>query len=236
MATKPLTHDEKKAAEAAFRGLPFDSGWSTAARVIYDGIMTSAQGREIIPDPELAEVLQKVSQLPVSGKMPGSSPVTQAEATTAAPTTRKVEDVTETSEHSGVTATLGAMTREQAVHAGLLVDVTASARQVGITLPVSLTKPVWETGITAGDQISEDQQQARVRDLMLALRLFLEQTTITSPLMQFPALLSFPPEDVPQVCPLFVLTHKETATSATPYALTVLLPREVSVIKVLPQN
>ncbi len=35
---RPLTHDERKAAEAAFRGAPFDPKWSDAARKIYLGI------------------------------------------------------------------------------------------------------------------------------------------------------------------------------------------------------
>ena len=30
--TRPLTYDEKKAAEAAFRGAPFNSDWSESAR------------------------------------------------------------------------------------------------------------------------------------------------------------------------------------------------------------
>ena len=36
--TRSLTSDEKKAAEAAFLGIPFDPAWSNAARVVYDGI------------------------------------------------------------------------------------------------------------------------------------------------------------------------------------------------------
>src|SRR2546426_3046808 len=35
---RPLTTDEKKAAEAAFRGGPLDSKWSASARAIYEGI------------------------------------------------------------------------------------------------------------------------------------------------------------------------------------------------------
>ena len=35
---RPLTHDEKKAAEAAFKGLPFDSQWSEGARKVYLGL------------------------------------------------------------------------------------------------------------------------------------------------------------------------------------------------------
>jgi hypothetical protein len=42
---RPLTHDEKKAAEAAFRGAPFDSKWSDAARRIYLGISTAVANR-----------------------------------------------------------------------------------------------------------------------------------------------------------------------------------------------
>jgi hypothetical protein len=35
---RPLTHDEKKAAEAAFKGSPFDAQWSEAARKVYLGL------------------------------------------------------------------------------------------------------------------------------------------------------------------------------------------------------
>ena len=36
--TRPLTNDERKAAEAAFRGEPFNPEWSQSAREMYDGI------------------------------------------------------------------------------------------------------------------------------------------------------------------------------------------------------
>ena len=35
---RSLTHDEKKASEAAFKGLPFDPRWSEAARKVYLGL------------------------------------------------------------------------------------------------------------------------------------------------------------------------------------------------------
>jgi len=35
---RPLTHDEKKAAEAAFQGSPFNPQWSEAARKVYWGL------------------------------------------------------------------------------------------------------------------------------------------------------------------------------------------------------
>ncbi len=42
---RTLTHDEKKAAEAAFRGLPCDPKWSQAAHRVYAGI-SSAMGNK----------------------------------------------------------------------------------------------------------------------------------------------------------------------------------------------
>jgi hypothetical protein len=38
---RPLTHDEKKAAEAAFKGAPFNPKWSDAARKVYLGLSTA---------------------------------------------------------------------------------------------------------------------------------------------------------------------------------------------------
>ena len=38
---RPLTHDESKAAEAAFKGAPFDPKWSDAARKVYLGLSTA---------------------------------------------------------------------------------------------------------------------------------------------------------------------------------------------------
>ncbi len=35
---RPLTYDEKKAAEAAFRGAQFDPSWSEGALKIYEGL------------------------------------------------------------------------------------------------------------------------------------------------------------------------------------------------------
>ena len=36
-----LTHDELKAAEAAFQGRLFNEAWSQAARTVYDGILAA---------------------------------------------------------------------------------------------------------------------------------------------------------------------------------------------------
>jgi hypothetical protein len=41
--SRPLTYDEKKAAEAAFRGEPFNPVWSSAAAKVYAGIVTAME-------------------------------------------------------------------------------------------------------------------------------------------------------------------------------------------------
>jgi hypothetical protein len=199
MPPRDLTYDERKAAEAAFRGLPLDPSWSEAGRAVYHGILHAVGGNAIVAGSDVA----------VPPPAPAPEPI------------------------EGVDVPLGTMTRDEAVKAGFLVDVTPLAREVGLGLPVGLTKPLWELGITAGHQIPEDEQEARLRDVLIALRLFLDRAVVTAPLMEFPALLSFPPDTVPQTCSLYVLAHRD---GGTPYSLTLLLPREASAIKSLPFN
>lgn len=38
---RPLTNDERKAAEAAFKGAPFDPKWSEEARKVYLGLSSA---------------------------------------------------------------------------------------------------------------------------------------------------------------------------------------------------
>ena len=52
MNSLTLTFAEKRAAEAAFRGLPADPQWPANARAIYYGIVAQTQGRNIIEDTE----------------------------------------------------------------------------------------------------------------------------------------------------------------------------------------
>ena len=47
-----LTHDEHRAAEAAFHGLPLDPKWSHHAQEIYLGILAVTNGRDIVADTE----------------------------------------------------------------------------------------------------------------------------------------------------------------------------------------
>jgi hypothetical protein len=47
-SNRSLTFDEKKAAEAAFRGLPLNLAWSESAQAIYHGIVAETGGRNIL--------------------------------------------------------------------------------------------------------------------------------------------------------------------------------------------
>ncbi len=58
---RQITHDEKKAAEAAFTGRPFNPQWSDAARIVYDGILTAmGKGIRIV---EMDDELETVEPL-----------------------------------------------------------------------------------------------------------------------------------------------------------------------------
>lgn len=47
MAKPALTHDEKKAAEAAFQKQPANPAWTEAARKVYDGISAAMLQAEL---------------------------------------------------------------------------------------------------------------------------------------------------------------------------------------------
>jgi hypothetical protein len=115
--------------------------------------------------------------------------------------------------------------REEAIQAGALIDVTPIARRMGLRLPVTFSRPLWDIGITAARNVPEEEFEGRVRDVLMAFRLRLATSRVASPLVEFPALLSFPPDPVPQSCLLFAVAHQE-ANAQT--ALTFLLPGEVS--------
>ena len=61
LSPRQITHDEKKAAEAAFVGRPFNPKWSDAARIVYDGIL-AAMGKEV-PTAEMNDELEPVEPL-----------------------------------------------------------------------------------------------------------------------------------------------------------------------------
>ncbi|HKW87100.1 MAG TPA: hypothetical protein VJM82_08515 [Nitrospiraceae bacterium] len=52
---RQLSHDEIKAAEAAFQGRPFNEAWSQAARVVYDGMVAAIRKRQWSTDKDSSD-------------------------------------------------------------------------------------------------------------------------------------------------------------------------------------
>jgi hypothetical protein len=209
---KALTHDEKKAADAAFSGRPFNAAWSASARAVYDGIMKALPHTDIEISTlsnveELAETPSAQSeplqpQEPLALEHVGGQEL--VEGTVMPPTLRD---------------------REAAIQAGTLIDVTPTALQLGITFPVMITRPLWEVGIVTNQSLPEEDQTSRLRDILMAFRLRLASLTTVSPLLDFPVLLALPPSRVPQPVPLFALIQPDPTHQAN---VTLLLPNEVS--------
>ena len=215
MTNRPLTHDEQKAAEAAFRGSPFDPKWSASARLVYDGI------RNALPTGEshapLNPVLSKGTELDrVEGR--------QGEAELAVPQVADIPVAESEAEPAAESDANPITSREEAVEKGLLVDVSSLAHELGMTMPVGITKPLWDSGISVAGQINGVDVNQRVRDVLIALRLSLGGAREWPSVMQFPALLSFPPETAPRLCSVIAVAHKD---AQAPFALTLLHPSEV---------
>jgi hypothetical protein len=203
---KALTHDEKKAADAAFAGRPFNEAWSASARAVYDGIMKALPHTDVAgPIPSIAGELEL-------------TPSTQSE-----PLPQGQVDGQELMEQTVLPPTI--RDREAAIQAGTLIDVTSTALELGITFPVTITRPLWEMGIVTDQSLSEADQTSRLRDVLMAFRLRLASLTTVSPLLDFPVLLALPPSTVPQPVPLFALIQPDPTHEAN---VTLLLPKEVS--------
>lgn len=197
---KSLTHDEKKAADAAFAGRPFNPSWSDSARTIYEGLISALPKTELpVPSTAFPETE------PVTGVLPGREDT--AESSGSEPGVPTIKD------------------RLQAIHSGILIDVTPTAQQLGLTFPVTITKPLWEIGIVTTESLPEEEQARRLRDILMAFRLRLASLATISPLIDFPAILAMPPSTVPQTVPLFAIIQPDAANQAN---VTLLLPNEVT--------
>lgn len=209
---KALTHDEKKAADAAFAGRPFDESWSAAARTVYDGIVKALPHADAVtPTPSFAEEFASALSAQDEPLQP-EEPCAQEQA--------GGHELVE-----GTVRPLNIRDREAAIQAGTLIDVTQTALQLGITFPVTITRPLWDVGIVTNQPLSEGDQTSRLRDILMAFRLRLASLTTVSPLLDFPVLLALPPSKVPQPVPLFALIQPDPTHQAN---VTLLLPHEVS--------
>ena len=62
-------------------------------------------------------------------------------------------------------------TRAQAVEDGVLIDVSAVAREAGITYPVALTRAAWERCVTVPPGVDCQDESGRLWDVLWLLRL-----------------------------------------------------------------
>jgi hypothetical protein len=206
---RTLTHDERKAAEAAFSGRPCNPTWSESAKNVYEGLIGA------------------LPALPIESGAPSTQPlptVSEPESDVHLP----LEEISVTA----VTPENQSVSRQQAIDSGFLIDVTADAKKLGLSFSVTVTKPLWETGIAPTEELSDEEKSIRLRDVLMAFRLRLATQGTLSPLLDFPAMLSMPPGAIPQPVPLFALIQPGEHKQAM---VTLLLPNEVSTT-IIPMN
>ena len=209
---KSLSHDEKKAADAAFAGHPFNEAWSASARAVYNGIIKAM--------PHIDVAISTPSIVEESAESPSAQSKPLHPQELFAQEQLSGQELVE-----GTAMPPAIRDREAAIQAGILIDVTPTALQLGISFPVTITRPLWEVGIVTNQSLPEEDRTSRLRDILMAFRLRLASLTTVSPLLDFPVLLALPPSRVPQPVPLFALIQADPTHQAN---VTLLLPNEVS--------
>ncbi len=219
MELRDLTYDQKKAAEAAFRGLPPDQKWSSVARAVYDGLVKAIPhaAAPLVQDLALGAGHDEAEEAVAA--------VNQVPAQVPALRRKRRSDVARAVAARPEQSDLEYAARDRAIQAGLLVDISAQAQELGIRLPVGMSKPLWDFGVTVSESLTEQESEKRVRDVLLALRLHLSQASTVGPISQFPALLAFATDPVPQVYALCAIVQEEAPNK---HFLTLLLPTELS--------
>ena len=222
--SRMLTHDERKAAEAAFSRRPFNPAWSESAKRVYEGLI---QALPALPDETVVTQDQNTT---------GNESPTEAAPTLPTAEEPKLKSSTDSDKtleaRTDVPTNQLITNRQQAIQAGFLIDVSMDAQKLGLTFPVTVTKPLWEVGIAPGGSMSDEEKAERLRDVLMAFRLRIASQATLSPLIDFPAMLALPPGGVPQPVPLFALIQPDEQNRA---AATLLLPNEVSAT-IIPMN
>ena len=217
---RALSHDEKKAAEAAFNGRPFRESWSKSARAVYEGILSAAGFA--------SDIDESVDNLPMKIEAP-EIPIIEnaAYATGLLP---PVTLGTGLGEESAKQIAL----RKEAIEAGLLIDVTKMAKGVGFTMAVGITKSLWERNIIESSDVpTDDDPSTRVRDMLLAVRLRLASLEAPVPWVEVPVLFPSEGEQNPQIFPIYALFHKDPIAAE---CLTLIHPKELSSIQPSPAS
>lgn len=199
--SRTLTHDEVKASEAAFKGLPFNPNWSNSAKVVYDGIV-QALGNVTID---------------------GSDTFPEESSPTERTQTKEPTEIFDTPLSSGddsegpptLTLTTGSFpltSRKDAISAGIVKEATPAAKRIGLEYPVGLTNALWEHYVAFSEDLkdmTDDHIQSRLMDIMVGVRLRLASLKEAVPFVDVPVLLHIPEETIPQVNLVFALFHRD---------------------------
>ena len=194
--SRALTHDEKKASEAAFRGLPLDHSWTDAAKAVYEGIV------QALSKTPLSDPLQPEKNHSESEEISELSP-------SEASGTSQASFSLDSGELPAGFESLPIRSRKEAIESGILKDVTPVAQSVGLDFCVGMTNPLWDQYISSSPEFTEEFIQVRLRDTLVAVRLRLASLKTPTPLVDVPVLLQFPPAPTPQLCLTFALFHKD---------------------------
>ncbi len=194
--SRALTHDEKKASEAAFRGLPQDENWTDAAKSVYQGIIQALGKDSSELQASMSDALPPLLEGPESPALENVEDGMNAESLHSQEIPAELESITLRS-------------RQEAVESGIVKDVTPLAQSIGLDFCVGMTNPLWEQYITSSPDFTDEHIQSRLRDTLVAVRLRLANLKEATPLVDVPVLLEFSPEPTPQLCLTFALFHKD---------------------------
>ncbi|MCP9456549.1 MAG: hypothetical protein NNA18_10630 [Nitrospira sp.] len=229
MARPPrlLTHDERKAAEAAFEGRPCNPRWSESAKRVYEGLVQAMLLSSGLKDKGPAEGNPAdEGESSNTNESPSVFPTTflsteaksESHESPESPSTRGGEP------YFPVFSTRPIISGQKTGGQDWLIDVSEAAQKLGLPFPVTVTRPLWERGIAPAHGLSEEEAAQRLRDVLMAFRLRLVGQPIVAPLLYFPAMLAFPPQGIPQPVLLSALIQADEQRHPI---VTLLLPHEI---------
>ena len=114
----------------------------------------------------------------------------------------------------------------------VFVDVSTVALSLGLLLPVAFSRRLWEEHIAVQNS-SEQDQLTCIRDILVALRLYLDALPSPNPRLAFPALLPFPETAFPKVIFLHAVIWGDAVNG---WVMTIYLPEELREIPAPPTS
>lgn len=198
--SRSLTHDEAKASEAAFKGLPFNPAWSNSARVVYDGIVQALGNSPL-----------SISEGTPEASIPEAA-VPSADQKQSSDDTSSDEGAEDSASLTLTTGSLPLTSRKDAISAGIVREATPAAQRIGLEYPVGLTNALWEHYVATPkevNELSDDEIQSRLRDIMVGVRLRLASLKEAVPFVDVPVLLQVSTETTPQINLVFALFHRD---------------------------